>query len=45
MRLIARFAKENKDNFELIDVYENEIKRVFLDKQKPKAKTLAKKHP
>ena len=45
MRLIARFAKENKNNYEIIDVYEKEVKRHHLDKNNPKIKTLTKKYP
>ena len=45
MRLIARFAKENRDNFEIIDVFDGEIKRNFLDKQNPKIETLTIKYP
>ncbi len=45
MRLIARFAKENKNNFEIIDVFDKEVKKHFLDKNNPKIKTLTKKYP
>ena len=45
MRLIARFAKENKNNYEIIDVFDKEVKRHHLDKNNPKIKTLTKKYP
>ena len=45
MRLIARFAKENKENFELIDVYDEKTEKTYIDKNNPKAKTIAKKYP
>ena len=45
MRLIARFAKENKENFEIIDVFDKEIKREFLDKKNPKTQTITIKYP
>ena len=45
MRLVARFCKENKNNFEIIDVFDKEVKRHFLDKKNPKIKTLTKKYP
>ncbi len=34
-RLIARFAVENEDNFEVITVYDHKIQREFLDKNSP----------
>ena len=45
MRLIARFAKENEKNYEIIDVFDKEIKRYLLDKANPKIETLTKKYP
>jgi len=45
MRLIARFAKENKDNFEIIDVFDKNIERHFLDKENPQIKTITTKYP
>jgi Ni,Fe-hydrogenase III large subunit len=45
MRLIARFAKENKDNFEIIDVFDKEIKKTKLDKKNPTIKTITDKYP
>ncbi len=34
-RLVARFAVENSDNFEVITIYNDEIKREKLDKKSP----------
>jgi len=45
MRFIARYAKELRDNFEVITVYEDEIQKELISKQKPTIKTLAKKYP
>ena len=45
MRLIARFAQELADDFEVITVYENEVQREKISKEQPIIKTLAKKHP
>ena len=45
MRLIARFAKENSDNFEIIDVYDGKIVRDFLDKERAQIPTLTTKYP
>ena len=45
MRLIARYAKELEDAFEIITVYDIEIKREVVSKKHPYIKTLAKKHP
>lgn len=40
-RLIARFAVENSDNFEVITIYENEIQREKLDKNFPVLKSIS----
>ena len=45
MRLIARFAKENKENFEIIDVFDKTIERHFLDKENPQIQTITTKYP
>ena len=45
MRLIARFAKENKDNFEIIDVFDEEIKKTQIDKNNPVIDSIAPKYP
>ncbi len=45
MRLIARYAKELEDTFEIITVYEDETQREVVSKEHPHIKTLAKKHP
>ena len=45
MRLIARFAKENEKNYEIIDVFDKEIKRNFIDKKNPKIETITTKYP
>jgi len=45
MRLIARFALETKDNFEIIDVYDKKIERQNIDKKNPIVKSLMPKYP
>jgi len=45
MRLIARFAIDNYENFEVIDVYDTKIDRDILDKKNPKIPTLSKQYP
>jgi Ni,Fe-hydrogenase III large subunit len=45
MRLIARFALDNIDNFEIIDIYDNKIERQNIDKKNPVVKSLMPKHP
>ena len=45
MRLIARFAKDKKDYFEVIDVFDKEIKRHIVDKNEPKLETITTKYP
>ncbi len=45
MRLIARFALENKENFEIIDVFDEEIKRTQVDKKNPVVESIAPKYP
>ena len=45
MRLIARYAKELEDAFEIITVYEDETQREVVSKEHPHIKTLAKKYP
>jgi Ni,Fe-hydrogenase III large subunit len=45
MRLIARFAIETKDSFEIVDVFDNETKRQNVDKKSPIVKSLMPKYP
>ncbi len=45
MRLIARFALEKKKKFEIIDVFDKEIKRTQIDKKTPFIKSIAHKYP
>ena len=45
MRLIARFAKENKENFEIIDIFDKSIERHFIDKKNPQIQTITTKYP
>jgi len=45
MRFIARYAKDKKDYFELITVYEDEIQKEKISKEKPFAKTISFKYP
>ncbi|MEO1928611.1 MAG: NADH-quinone oxidoreductase subunit C [Nautiliaceae bacterium] len=45
MRLIARFALDNTDYFEIIDVFDKEILRQKIDKQNPAVKSIMPKYP
>ena len=45
MRLIARFALDKLDNFEIINVYDNKIERQSVDKKNPTVKSLMSKYP
>jgi len=45
MRLIARFALDNVENFEIIDVFDKETKRQKVDKKEPSIKSLMPKYP
>ena len=45
MRLIARYAKDLPDCFEIVTVFENSIEKEQINKEHPHIKTLAKKHP
>ncbi len=45
MRLIARFALDNKENFEIIDVFDKEIKKLPVNKKNPFVKSIAHKYP
>ncbi|HGZ70730.1 MAG TPA: hydrogenase [Nitratifractor sp.] len=45
MRLIARFARELEEEFEVITVYESKTVREQVPKEKPVVKTLAHTHP
>jgi Ni,Fe-hydrogenase III large subunit len=45
MRLVARFAKDLIDSFEVIDIYDNDIKRYTLSKDNPTLETLTIKYP
>ncbi len=44
-RLIARFAVENSNNFEIITVFENETKREILDKNNPILNSISSEYP
>ncbi len=43
-RLIARFAVENSDNFEVITIFDDEIQREKLDKQNPTLMSISPKY-
>ncbi len=43
-RLIARFAIENEDNFEVITIYDDEIKREKIDKKNPILESISSKY-
>ncbi|NOX16031.1 MAG: hydrogenase [Epsilonproteobacteria bacterium] len=43
-RLIARFAIENSDNFEIVTVFDDEIQREMLDKDEPILKSISSKY-
>ncbi|WP_294952512.1 NADH-quinone oxidoreductase subunit C [Sulfurovum sp.] len=45
MRLIARYAKEAENNFEIVTVWDEEIHREQVSKRDPRIKTLTKTHP
>jgi len=45
MRLIARFALDNTEHFEIIDVFDKEIRRQKVDKQNPIVKSIMPKYP
>ena len=45
MRFIARFTKEKEEHFEIIDLFEEEIRRQNVPKSNPVVKTLSKKYP
>ena len=45
MRLIARYAKDKGEHFEIVTVFDTEVKKEQADKENPAIKTLAKKHP
>ena len=45
MRFIARYAKDKKDYFELVTVYEDEIQKEKIPKEKPFIKTISFKYP
>jgi len=45
MRLIARYAKDLGEEFEVITVYENKTFKEKISKKNPSIKTIAKKHP
>jgi len=45
MRFIARYLKDKKDYFELITVYEDEIQKEKISKEKPFVKTISFKYP
>ena len=43
-RLIARFAIENSDNFEVITIFDDEIKKVEIDKKNPILESISSKY-
>ncbi len=45
MRLIARYAKDKGRHFEIVTVFDTEVKKEQADKKNPVIQTLAKKHP
>jgi len=45
MRLIARFAKEVESHFEIITVYDKEIQREKISKDKPTLNSISHAHP
>ena len=45
MRLISRFAKEKKEYFEVIDVFESKVTKHKIDKSNPKLKTISDIYP
>jgi len=45
MRFIARYAKDLGENFEVVDVFEEEVIKTLIPKNNPTIKTLAKKYP
>ena len=45
MRLLARYAKDLEFEFEIVDVYENEIKRVKVSKDEAQIQTITNTHP
>ncbi len=45
MRLIARFALDNKKDFEIVDVFDKKIERQKIDKKNPVVQSLMPKYP
>ncbi|RRS32716.1 MAG: hydrogenase [Epsilonproteobacteria bacterium (ex Lamellibrachia satsuma)] len=45
MRLIARYAKDRGNDFEIVTIYEHEVHKEAVPKADPAIKTLAKEHP
>ena len=45
MRLIARYAKDLGNDFEVVDVYDKKVIKEKIPKDNPTIKTLAKKYP
>ena len=45
MRLIARFAIDNCDNFEIIDVFDKKTQKHLIDKKNPQIETLTIQYP
>ena len=45
MRLIARFAKEKKDHFEVVTLYDERCESARLSKEHPTIPSIAKEHP
>jgi len=45
VRLIARYAKDKIDNFEVVTVYDSKIEREIIDKNTPSIKSISHKYP
>ncbi len=45
MRLIARYAKDLKDSYEVVTVYDGKIEREILSKKNPHLQSITKTHP
>jgi Ni,Fe-hydrogenase III large subunit len=45
MRLVARFANDNIENFEIIDIFEDKTVKTIVAKSNPVIKSITKKYP
>jgi Ni,Fe-hydrogenase III large subunit len=45
MRFIARYAKDRGEVFEIVTVYDSDIRRQEVDKNHPHVQTISKEHP